>query len=274
MTSARERTCLVIGGHGFIGSAIVREAEKRGYDTVAAGRAEYASLAGTSCDLLINANGNSRKYLSDKDPVRDYELSVLSVMRTLHDFKTRHYVHLSSIDVYPDARQPATAREETVIDPARLSRYGFHKYLAEQLVRYYAPSWLILRMGGSVGTGLWKNSIYDMLTGAPLRVHPDSVYQYLNTRDMAAMLFDLVEQNVTREVINVTGDGVISLREAAEWIPGYPIGTVQPNVPTDRYEVDVSKLKSYGDVPTTRETIRAFIGNVQSGGDTLREESR
>lgn len=252
----------------------MREAGRRGYRTTAVGRKEYGSVAGMSCDVLINANGNSRKYLSEKEPVTDYELSVVSVMRSLFDFKTKLYVHLSSIDVYPDATQPATSRETAEIEPDRLSRYGFHKYLAEQLVRYHAPSWLILRMGGAVGAGLWKNSIYDMLTRTPLRVHPDSLYQYLHTRDMASMVFDLVERPVDREVINMTGDGVISLRDAADLIPGYTIQTAGPDVPTDRYEVDVSKLKNYAKVPETRETIRDFIRDVLDGRETLREASR
>ena len=72
-------------------------------------------------------------------------------------------VYLSSINVYPCVDNPRRNRETTTIDPAERAALGLHKHLAEQIVRRYAASWLICRLGGMVGAGMWKNSIFDIL---------------------------------------------------------------------------------------------------------------
>lgn len=263
-------TCLVLGGHGFVGSAVVAEANRRGFQTLAAGRKEYESLKGTACDLLINANGNSRKYLSRENPALDFEYSVLSVMRSLHDFRYDRYILLSSIDVYPDVSNPDANEETAPMVPDKLSRYGLHKYLAEQLVRRYAERRFILRMGGLLGHGLWKNPVYDLLTGAPLRVHPDSEYQYLNTADAARILFDLLERSIDTDCINVAGQGVISIREIAGMVDPDRSVVQTEDAPLERYEVNLERLKKHGPVPRTEETVRAFMDDVKTGRIALK----
>jgi nucleoside-diphosphate-sugar epimerase len=257
-------TCLVLGAAGFIGSAITEAATQRGYHVHAITRANYESSIGTACDLLVNANGNSKKYLAARNPQEEFHLSVNSVLRSIHDFPAKKYVHLSTIDVYPDHENPANNTEAAVIDTARLTPYGFHKYLAESIVRYYAKSWLIVRMAGSVGPGLKKNSIYDLLKGVPLRVNPESLYQYMNTADLAGIALDLVESARDRETFNVVGDGLISIREIAALVPGSKLEAAD-SAPRERYEVNVAKLKTLRPVPKTKETVPAFIKDIREG---------
>ena len=174
----------VLGGQGFLGSALVRAAAKR-HAATAITLENYGQFRGQSCDLLINADGNSKKFLAERDAPAEFEASVTSVLRSLLDFPCRRYVYLSTIDVYPRCDGPRWNHETAAIDPARLSRYGLHKFLAEQLVRQCAPRWLICRLAGLVGAGLWKNSIHDILHDQPLWVHVDSTYQYMHTDDVA-----------------------------------------------------------------------------------------
>lgn len=261
--------CLVIGGKGFVGSAIVAEARQRGYRTVVVDKDEYASAIGASCDLLINANGNSRKYLAAKDPGQEFDLSVRSVLHSLHDFKTNHYVHLSTIDVYPNHQDPAANTEDTPIDEKAISPYGFHKHLAENIVRYYAPRWTIVRMGGFVGPKLWKNSIHDLLTGANLKVHPDSVYQYLHTADLARLLFDLLATASSQEVWNISGAGVVSLRDVASWIPGTKLPAEVSQLPQEHYEINTRKIEARVTLPRSVDTVRKFVQDVQSGRERI-----
>ena len=258
-------TCLVLGAAGFIGSAITEAAKRRGHHVHAVTRANYKDLIGTPCDLLINANGNSKKYLAARNPQEEFELSVNSVLRSIHDFPAKKYIHLSTIDVYPDHENPANNTEDAVIDAAKLSPYGFHKFLAESIVRYYAKSWIVIRMAGSVGPGLKKNSIYDLLKGAPLRVNPESLYQYMNTADLSGIVLDLAESGRDREIFNVVGDGLISIREIAALVPGSKLETAGAEAPRERYEVSVAKLKSLRPVPETQKTVPAFIKDVREG---------
>lgn len=269
MSSNVETTCLVLGGRGFVGSAVTAEAQRRGYRVHAVTRDNYEAFKGATCDLLINANGNSKKYLAAQDPALDFDLSVRSVIATFRDFRARRYVHISSVDVYADVGDPRRTSEATPLELRRLSPYGFHKALSEEIVRYYAERWLILRAGGFVGPGLKKNSVYDMLRGLPLRVHLDSEYQYLDTRDFARILFDLVEKGVEQEIFNVAGDGAVSLRTVASWIPHFDPTRCAQELPRERYEVALDRIKQFVVVPKTAETVRRFVQDVLEGRENI-----
>ena len=257
-------TCLGLGGKGFVGSAIVTEAQARGYTVLVVDKDEYDSAIGTSCDLLINANGNSKKFLARENPGLEFDLSVRSVLRSMCDFKAQRYVHLSTMDIYPDVCDPALNKEDAVIDSARQSAYGFHKYLAEQIVKRYADRWLIFRMAGFVGPGLWKNSIFDLLNGQPLRVHPDSEYQYLHTADLARAILSIVEAGAERDIFNTTGQGLISLRQVAGLIPHCHWDATWEALPRERYEMNVEKISRIHPLPRTQDTIRRFINEWEA----------
>jgi len=257
--------CVILGGRGFIGSAMAAEAARQGFSTTVVTREDYAAHAGMECDILINANGNSRKYLANSNPSLDFELSVQSVMRSLKDFAAKAYVYVSSIDVYPRADDPSASTEDTEIQPEGLPPYGLHKYQAELLVRRYAPAWLILRAGGMVGPGLWKNSVHDLLRNQPLRVHPDSHYQYLHTHTLARITMDLVHRNMWGQVLNTVGDGLLSPREIAGWIPGCTLRTIASDVRLEQYHVNGATLKALYPVPRTADTVRQFVADVLAG---------
>ncbi len=256
---------LVIGSAGFVGSAIVREARARGLSVHEVDKDTY--LPGLRARWVINANGNSKKFLAREQPALEFDLSVRSVMQSLHDFPCERYCFLSTIDVYDNVREPAANTESTVIRRDRLSAYGLHKLLAEDLVRHYAPRWLVLRMGGFVGPGLRKNSIYDLLKGLPLRVHPDSRYQYQHTQALAATALDLLQAGSEKEIWNVAGDGVVSLRDVAALVPGATLP--EPSNQPEYYEVSLAKLKATRPVADSKATVVRFIQDVLAGREVL-----
>jgi nucleoside-diphosphate-sugar epimerase len=203
----------LLGHRGFVGSAIASHLQKIGADYKGLDRANYSAFKGTSCDIFINAGGSSKKRLAAEDPAKDFELNVLSTIKTLADFRCKKYILISSIDVYNDVSNPAKNSEAEQVDPSRLSPYGFHKYLCELLVMRYCSDWLILRLGGMVGEGLKKNAIFDILTSGNLFVHPHSRYQYMNASDVANALWALKDSR--NEVFNVCGKGAVVLEEVA-----------------------------------------------------------
>ena len=254
-----QQTCLILGGKGFVGRAMAEEAHRRDYAVIVVTKADYEAAKGTCCDLLVNANGNSKKFLARENPRLEFDLSVQSVLRSLHDFPAKRYIHLSTMDVYPDYSDPELNHEAVPIEVTRQSPYGFHKYLAEQIVRHYAKDWLIFRMAGFVGQGLWKNSIFDLLNNVPLRVHPDSEYQYLNTRDLARIVFEFARGSLSREIFNIAGQGVISLRDVAFLIPGHRLDPAYDALPRERYAMNIDKISRHVRLPGTRDTVTAFI---------------
>lgn len=252
----------IIGGRGLVGSGFARVLQARGEPFEIIDRANYESFRGRRCDLLVNANGNSRKPLAKQAPVEEFDLSVRSVRASLVDFPCETYVHISSCDVYPDCSSPAVTREDQPLDPALQSPYGFHKYLAEQCVRHAAPRWLIARCGGFVGPGLRKNAIYDILHGGPLWLDPGSALQFLHTTSAAETILQLAATAPANQVYNVCGRGVISLTEVME--AAGVVVPVQPASPAVRYEVNIESAARYVAIPETRQSVLAYVREVRA----------
>ena len=254
----------IVGGNGFVGSVYVRMLADRGIEHTVITRENYDAHRGTSCDVLINANGNSKKFLADRDPIGEFDMSVRSVAETLNAFEAGTYVHLSTGDVYPDQTKPDVSAENQLIEPSRLSRYGLHKYLAEQIVIGTHPDWLIIRMGGFVGPGLKKNAVYDMLTGAKVRLSPESELQFINTDNGAALVWQLIEKGVRREVVNLGAKGLVRLGDLHRRIGS--ASNFEPDTPLIRYEISLEKLAGLidGPLPETSDDVESFIGTWQA----------
>ena len=252
----------LVGGNGFVGSAYARLFARRGLEHVVLTRENAGAYRGKSCDILINANGNSKKYLADREPLTDFEASVASVAKSLDWFHADRYVLLSSGDVYPDTASPEMTHEDQRLVPARQSRYGLHKSLAETLVCGVHPRHLILRMGGFVGPGLRKNAIYDMLTGQPLWLDPGSKLQFIQTDTAAEIVYELILRGVENQIVNLGANGTVLLSDVYTRIrSGSPLSEGARRVV---YELDLSRLESlYGrPLPTSREEIWRFLDTV------------
>ncbi|MGH8645952.1 MAG: NAD-dependent epimerase/dehydratase family protein [Gammaproteobacteria bacterium] len=247
----------IIGGRGFIGSAIARKCSMSNLECQIISRDNYQGFVGKVCDILVNANGNARKYIAQQDALFDFDASVRSVRASLVDFQYRLYVLVSSADVYPDPSSPQATLEAQAIRVCDQNSYGFHKHLAEQCVQHVAANWLILRLGGLVGPGLKKNPIHDIVSGAPLRVDPRSEMQFMSTDQTAAIAIDLIDRGFVNEVFNVSSSGAVKLLEAMDLV-GYK-GFLEPESPRVRYELNVEKLSELVELPSTRQTVFDFV---------------
>ncbi|MCL2011661.1 MAG: NAD(P)-dependent oxidoreductase [Cystobacterineae bacterium] len=251
----------ILGGNGFVGSGFVRLFQRLGLEHQVLSRENYPAFVGSSCDVFINANGNSSKILASRQPLADFEANVRSTRASLEDFKAGFYIHLSSCDVYPDCSSPLSTQEDAPIALGRQSPYGFHKLLAEQCIQHACKNWLIVRQGGFVGPGLKKNAIFDILNGGPLWLNPESELQFLHTDDSAQLIWSLYEQGVANTLLNVCGQGVLKLCEALDlwgrecW--------VQPDSRLVRYEVSTDKVSRYIQLPDSRSTVLNFIHGMK-----------
>lgn len=257
----------IIGANGFVGSALVEHCHREGRDFRAVTRDNYDSFKGTSCDLLINANGNSKKFLANKDPRLDFTLSVESVLKTTQDFSFKKYVHLSTCDVYTNTTSVAFNAEDVQIDISKLSHYGANKLMAESVVRHYCPSWAIFRLGGMVGANLSKNPIFDLLYGEKLFVHLDTKMQFLNTSRVAEILFSTHER-FTHQIVNLAAATPISLRDIYSLIPvAHQRPGILATVPDDAkpfvYEISTAKIAQATPIAIdTRTSVVQFLNTL------------
>ena len=132
--------------------------------------------------------------------------------------------------------------------------------LAEQLVQHYASAWLIIRLAGMVGPGLRKNPVYDILQQQPLRIHPDSQYQFMLTRDVARCVWALVERRITGEIFNLCGKGLITPREIASLAGrSMDLSLMDSSSHPRIVYVNTAKIESILSLPETRTSITKFI---------------
>ncbi len=251
----------LIGANGFVGSAFARMlAARSDLELVQVTRTNYSASAGLRSDVVIEAACNSKKFLAEEDPLADFRASVEHRLRTLLDFPAAFHLHISSVDVYSDLTSPVTTREDSPMDFATISHYGAHKLLAEDLVRHYAKRWLILRLAGMVGPGLRKNPVFDILHGLPLRIHPDSRFQYMHTDHVARIAWALVEQGISGEVFNVCGTGTVTMREIAR-LAGkeFNLSALPSGAAPRLVEANNEKLSLIQGLPRTFDTIAQFV---------------
>lgn len=256
----------LIGAQGFVGSAFAHLLGGRvDIELVCVTRQNYEQHVGVPSDIVIEAACNSKKFLADEQPLVDFEASVGHRLRTLLQFPAEFHLHISSVDVYSDLSSPAHTAEDAEIDIAKVSRYGCHKLLAEQLVRHYAKKWLIVRLAGMVGPNLRKNPVYDIVHGQPLRIHPDSQYQFMHTHDVARITWDLVEAGRALEVLNLAGNGLISPRQIAA-ITGRSLDlSLLPETTRPRIvNVNLKRIRKDVDIPETEEAIRRFLASIKT----------
>lgn len=251
----------VIGAKGFVGSAFVRLLQSRpNVELVCVTRENFDSLPTAPGDIVIEAACNPKKFLATENPLADFEASVTHRLKTLLRFPADLQAHISSVDVYGDLTSPATTSEDSPIDLAATSRYGLHKLLAEELVRHYAPHWLILRLAGMVGPELRKNPVFDILNSQPLRIHPDSRYQYMLTDEVARIVWKLIERGAVGEIFNICGNGTITMREIAT-LAGRKLNlSALPRDATPRIvEASNEKIRRLFPIPKTADVVWGFV---------------
>ncbi len=223
-------------------------------------RESYAASPGPS-DIVINAAGNSNKRAAESDPRASFDANVAGVLTALLDLPCDTYVHISSTSVYPDVSDPARCREDAMIDPATLPTYGLFKLIAEWLVRRHARHCVILRVGNVVGPGLRKNPIYDLLTRSRLFIDPRSTLSFIDTSDVAKIVWQL--RGEAGQIFNVAGDGAVVIREVAARLGiALPADAEGPLI--DEH-VNIEKLRARLAVPASEDTVLRFCHGVRSG---------
>ena len=250
----------VIGKTGLVGSAICSYFDRQEISCQGINRENYQQFVGGEVDCLINANGSGFKSQANANPRLDFEKNVTSTVNYIFDFKYKIFIHISSIDVYPNPESCEKTHEDIAIEIERTIPYGFHKYLAELIVRRYCPRWLILRLGGLVGANLKKNPIYDWTHNKPLLISKESRLTFIHTEIVAQIIEQLIQKNVTNEIINVCSSDSIRLNDLAgihdfKIVEAAGVGSLS----VQDYNINVNKLKRFFSVGTSRAYIEKYL---------------
>jgi nucleoside-diphosphate-sugar epimerase len=249
---------LLIGAAGFVGSALAAAVRDSGWDLHAATRDNYDTFIGRSFDLVINANGNARRFLADQEPIADFRASAETVYRSCLDFSCRRYAYISTVDVYNDTSRRAETREDAEIDPLRLSPYAFHKWLAERFVMRNDGEWQIFRLAQMVGPGLRKGPVYDLLHGDKIWIHDESELHFLQTHTVANAVLELIKSGAANEVYNVCGVGAVSYGEVRQLFPDQ-VGVENGATARQMYSIDTERTARLIQLPASQMEVVAFV---------------
>ena len=252
------KTIGILGGKGMLGQDLV-ELLGHVYRLQAIDKDNYESLKGGSYDVLINANGNSKRFWANEHPLDDFHASTVSVYQSIADFSFTTYIYLSSSDVYEDHSSPLSTKEDYIGNPGNLSAYGFHKYLGEQIVKHAAKRYLILRSSMILGTNLRKGPFYDMLESKPLFITLASKLQLITTEAIAAILHELLDREIINETFNMGGRGTFPVASAQSFFNN--AFSVSPEAKTQQYEMNVEKLQEHCPLKTSKEYGEAFLNH-------------
>jgi dTDP-4-dehydrorhamnose reductase len=177
-------------------------------------------------------------------------------------------IYISTDLVYAGYRG-SLLKEDAKLIPASL--YAETKLVAERKVEEIAEKYLILRIALLYGFGMNKaenffNIMYNNLSsGKPVKLFTDQYRSPLSLHEVSRMIELLLEKDIENNVINFGGNERLSRFELGEILckaAGFDNNLLEkismdevPELPkVADVSLDISRLKSYGIVPSTVET--------------------
>lgn len=247
----------ILGGKGFLGSDLVSFLGEN-HTVEAITRQNYDKKKGTHYQVLINANGNSKRFWVNQNPLEDFFASTVTVTQSIFDFPCNLYIYISSPDIYQNHTASEHTKEERVIDSKKLSPYGFHKYLSELIVKKYKEKFLILRLSMILGKNLKKGPFYDIKNGNPLFITTDSRLQLITTRAVSEIIETLLRDSVTQDVINIGGVGIFAFKKIRKYFDQEI--QISPKAETQIYEMSIEKIRRlYPNLMTSEQYLQRFL---------------
>lgn len=222
-------------------------------------RENYQTFIGKKFDIIINANGNSKRFWANQNPVEDFSASTFSVIKSIFDFPANLYIYISSPDVYANHTETKYTKENEDIHPEKLNPYGFHKYLSELIVKKYKEKFIILRASMILGTNLKKGPFFDIINNNPLHITLDSRLQLITTKAISEIIETLIEKFEVNETINIGGKDSFSFTKTRDYFDKEI--KVSDGAETQVYEMAIERLKSiYPNLKTSEEYLEEFLG--------------
>jgi dTDP-4-dehydrorhamnose reductase len=214
---------LIIGGSGYLGSVLTRQAVAAGHEVLAtylrrpgdAGGARWRQLdirmrpdvdemvAAVRADAIVNAAYRSGEWQATADGAANVAVAAVRQGARL--------VHMSSDAVFAGS---ATAYDEGAV-PDPITRYGAAKAAAETAIRAVDPSGAIVRTSLIIGDGRSPHeaAVHDLATGRRDGVlFSDEIRCPVHVADLAAALLELAAAE-SAGIHNVAGIDALSRYE-------------------------------------------------------------
>jgi len=244
----------------MLGSDLVKYLSQS-FSVTSISKENYSQFINHSFDIIVNANGNSKRFWAIKNPLEDFNLSTVSVYKSLFDFKFSIYIYISSSDVYANHSDSRFTLEDQHQDSARLSSYGLHKYLSEEIIKNNCKNYIILRSSMVLGKNLKKGPIFDIINNNPLFISKSSRLQMITSQEVANVIAFLINKNIQNEIFNVGGKGTVDFEKIQTYF-SVPISFQDKNE-KQIYEMNVSKLKKLFSLKSSEVYLQEFLDKLK-----------
>ncbi len=285
---------LVVGSMGFIGTAAVRYYQDQGYavtgcDVIEDGKViDYYKVERinpqyhkvfkeVSPHICLNASGASSVPFSFHDPMIDFDLNVINVIKMLEAARIESpetsFINISSAAVYGT---PSKLPVSEGFEIAAISPYGWHKHQSELLCSEYANihdlKTCSMRVFSAYGPGLKKQLFWDLFqkTRAGKTIEllgtGDESRDYIFVKDLVRASEIIAQKSKLKgEVINIATGIETTIREAAQtfiealgWNGEIIFSGSKRKGDPENWCADISKLERMGFNP--KFSLKSGIG--------------
>ena len=255
---------VVIGSNGLVGQSIAKKLTNvAGIETIPITRKNISQYRDFQCDVLINANGSSRKGWCSQNPSQSFALNCTSIYQYMDHFIPNRYILISSVDVYEEKSDLAFNSEETLINYSRLCTYGFHKYIAEQIVSQTYENHLILRPSNIIGTGMKKGPFFDLINTRGFYINPFSRIDFIDADYIADFIYAYIS-SCDMKIVNLCSSESVTLVDLAQSLDiSYCPENMEKSLslPLLSYNISVNNLSSIFCVKSSLDHARKYIYN-------------
>ena len=207
------KTCL-IGHTGFVGSNLITQHTF----TDCFNSKNIADIKGKEYDLIVCAGVQAKKWWANQNPAEDWA-GIENLLRHLDGVKTKQFVVISSVDVYPTT---TNVDERFDCHAADNHAYGKHRLRFEDEVKKRFEDVFIFRLSGLFGAGLKKNIIYDLMHDNCLEmINPNSAFQWYDLAGLWKDINNFIYKNT--KLVNLVNEPLQS-KEIINLFAGKTVG--------------------------------------------------
>jgi len=222
MSIKKDLTIGITGADGFIGKRLSQVLENRGYQLI---KYDLDNLdirnkveISDKIDIIYHLASINKPYLSKINPAETFKVNVLGTLNLLEAVRNsnvKKIIYTSSILVYKDLTK---TKETDLAGYNSIYPYGLEKLIGEEYIKMYSDlfgiNYMIFRMSGVYGPGMYKNPIFDIIEGflnnkIKLYVNRNSVYNFIYIDDVVDALINSLNWN--NETLNLCSDEDIKL---------------------------------------------------------------
>ena len=204
-------------------------------------------------DLIVHCAFNTRNSPADVELTEYFEDNII-LTHDLLKVKSKRFVFISSIDVYPEDFEYKHEEVEIDINEVR-NIYGQCKLACEDMVSRH-PNYLILRCGGIIGPNKIPKSIRSAIDQSFTSLTKNSTVNYVHQQTIA----DIIETpNIQCKTVNVVSDTPMVVEDLREIITGLTFGIYEYHA-TNIITARLKKLFPNVKIPPSKNTLLSVLG--------------